>query len=462
MPAEPASEPEQPRQTLLQQIQGFGPDDWQGKKLYVYRVWPVIDRKGEDHFIAKLSETVDEDFLLQNWGSGKYSLRLNGRTGETIATQTVAIHNPKFPPKLDSAQVVQSDPRNETYFAVWGPRAAAEPAPAPAESTAIQELSRLAGKVLDQRAAPAPAAPPNAIGEATTALILGMSQGRDALAEKLASHTAGGADPVGALDRAVDLLKKLQPATPVDSKLELVAILRDELTDVRKQLAEDRAEQRRLQQELFAAKTTPPVARDLADEFTKNLQTFNRVREQVAPGTEGIPSATEPNSWVTFLSSQAGGLAVNKVLTLVDVLVQKLAPRSTPPAPSAATVAAPAPSPGQQPPAPQAQPPAFIQRVAPALMNYVRNDKLSGGDFAEWIWDGYGPEIDGLGWMNIKSAIGAEAIMGMFRQSQYWPELGLIEQRFQTFLDEFVAWQPEAADPPLQPDYEEVPTEQGE
>ena len=93
-PAEPveAATPEgEAHETVLQLVQRFNTDDWQGKKTYLYRVWPVIDRKADDHFIARLSEPFDEDYLLKNWGSGRYHLRLNDAQGHTIATQNVSL-----------------------------------------------------------------------------------------------------------------------------------------------------------------------------------------------------------------------------------------------------------------------------------------------------------------------------------------------------------------------------------
>lgn len=197
--AEPTSPGHDAHETVLQLVQRFNADDWQGKKVYLYRVWPVIDKKSDDHFIAKLSEGFDEDYLLKNWGSGRYHLRLNDAQGHTLATQNVSIHNPAHAPKVDPAEVVESDPRNKTYFEIWGPRAA-KPEPAgSAESAAVGELAKLAGKVLDQKTGAS--APTNGLNEATTTLVLGLAQGRDTLAAKLA-ELAPGTDSLNSIDRA--------------------------------------------------------------------------------------------------------------------------------------------------------------------------------------------------------------------------------------------------------------------
>ncbi len=106
---------------FFERIASFSPDDWQGGlKAYIYRVAPIIDRKDGQHYLAKVSESFDQDYLLRHWGSGKYHLKLNDARGMTIATTTISCHNPDFPPRVDPAEVVASDPRNEGYFKTWG------------------------------------------------------------------------------------------------------------------------------------------------------------------------------------------------------------------------------------------------------------------------------------------------------------------------------------------------------
>ncbi len=84
--------------------------------MYVYRCWPVIDRKEGQHFLAKLSEPFDEDLLLRTFGSGKYYLRLNNGKGNTVGSTTVSVHNLDHPPKVHPDEVVASDPQNERYY----------------------------------------------------------------------------------------------------------------------------------------------------------------------------------------------------------------------------------------------------------------------------------------------------------------------------------------------------------
>ncbi|MGA7239492.1 MAG: hypothetical protein WBY44_27670, partial [Bryobacteraceae bacterium] len=88
-------------------------------KAYVYRKWPVIDRGDSDHFIAKLREPFDPDYLLKTFGSGTYSLQLNDGQGKVVAWKVESVHHPDYPPKVNSAEVTR-DPRNDSYWATWG------------------------------------------------------------------------------------------------------------------------------------------------------------------------------------------------------------------------------------------------------------------------------------------------------------------------------------------------------
>ena len=138
-------------------IASFSPDDWQGGlKSYIYRLAPIIDRKDGQHYLAKVSESFDQDYLLRHWGSGKYHLKLNDARGMTIATTTISCHNPDFPPRVDPSEVVASDPRNEGYFKTWGKKTDAvagenKSSDSPAILQAVMEFSDITKRLLDSR-----------------------------------------------------------------------------------------------------------------------------------------------------------------------------------------------------------------------------------------------------------------------------------------------------------------------
>jgi hypothetical protein len=95
-------------------------DQWQSGdlKIRVYRVWPRIDVQEDRVYIAIVQEPIDEEYLLRNFGSGRYFLLLRDRT-TVLRKHTVSVHNLACPPKVNDAQVVNS-PVNEAYFKTWG------------------------------------------------------------------------------------------------------------------------------------------------------------------------------------------------------------------------------------------------------------------------------------------------------------------------------------------------------
>ena len=208
---------------FFERLASCKPDEWQaGFKVYVYRVWPIIDRKDGQHFLAKVNEPFDPDYILRNWGSGKYHLKLNSGQGKTVGTTTISCHNPDFPPRVDPAEVVVSDPRNDQYFKVWAKRQDAEPesiriADSGAVGQAVQELGRIA------REKPA-------VDKALADLYLETAKARDSLVEKISSkQDSGVADQLSALDKILNLVERLQskeqPTQPVNQLATVEALL---------------------------------------------------------------------------------------------------------------------------------------------------------------------------------------------------------------------------------------------
>jgi hypothetical protein len=57
-PSAPLASPEplSAEATLFERMATFAPEEWRTLKVYIYRLWPVIDRKEGQHFVAKVSE----------------------------------------------------------------------------------------------------------------------------------------------------------------------------------------------------------------------------------------------------------------------------------------------------------------------------------------------------------------------------------------------------------------------
>jgi hypothetical protein len=454
-PAEPveAATPErEAHETVLQLVQRFNTDEWQGKKAYLYRVWPVIDRKADDHFIARLSEPFDEDYLLKNWGSGRYHLRLNDAQGHTIATQNVSVHNPAHPPKVDPAEVVESDPRNKTYFETWGPRAAKENSAVSADGAAVGELARLAGKVLDQKTLAPP--PASGLTEATTQLVLGMSKGRDELAEKLATLTSGtdsvtslkGAiellkqlqpqsDPIDALTRAVDLVKKLQPAprtSPEKTPVEQVSEMLDLMSKLKDNLTPSAPSGEGSSSDLGSIAA---IVHEVADLLKNPLAIATQMW---AASKAHTPSVPPPITTTAAPSLQRAQPQSSTAPTPPPSPAPSAQPQTGPAAAAPPTQSGTGPTPA---PPPQDSVIALANWITPIMLRWLHDDARGGeigAGFAGWLADGWGvSELEAL------QAAGSDTIVELYRQSPVWMILAPMESKFREFVQAFVEWQPD-------------------
>jgi hypothetical protein len=117
--AEAKAKATQPKIPFWELVASLG-DKWatDDYKLYVYRKWPIIDKGDSDHFLAKLREPIDPDYLLKTFGSGKYGLQLNDGQGKMVSYKVESVNHPDYPPKLNPAEVTR-DPQNDKYWVVW-------------------------------------------------------------------------------------------------------------------------------------------------------------------------------------------------------------------------------------------------------------------------------------------------------------------------------------------------------
>ena len=418
-----ASESGEPE--FFEQIQKFTADEWQsGLKVYVYRTWPVIDRRDDSHFLAKIREPFDEDYLLRNFGSGKYYLRLNNGSGETVNSKTVSIHNPSYPPKVSPDEVVQADPRNETYFKVW-PLAPAVETAAAADTAALHELSKLATKALEQRE--------------STAVSNGEQAALNSVLVKWALEQITKERDSNDPSRVAGLVKELKSLFPQQQPVDGLAMVDRVLTIVQK---------------LNPTPTTPEPP-DPIDYVEKVLTVADRLR----PLQSG-PSMSEGDGGnlasIAAIVHEAADLLKNPLTIAAQVWA---ASRNQNSAPSASTVPQAQPSPAQPtgappPPAepsttpPPGAPPQSLMILAnaitPVMLKWIHEDAPGaelGSSFAGWLADGWGiQELQSL------QAVGSQGIIDLYRRSPVWAVLAPMEEKFRQFVKAFVAWQPSADD----------------
>jgi hypothetical protein len=103
------------------------------------QVWPAIDRREAGGvFIAQLAEPVDEQYLLQTFGSGRYLLMVKDRR-QLLRKHTVSVHSLDKPPKVNPSEVLQ-EPQNDRYFRIWGKPANLEKPPDQAGRSDVNEV----------------------------------------------------------------------------------------------------------------------------------------------------------------------------------------------------------------------------------------------------------------------------------------------------------------------------------
>jgi hypothetical protein len=437
---QPATNEQQKEESdFFQQLQQISVEGWQaGYKVYVYRVWPVIDKKDNEHFLCKVTEPFDEDYLMRNFGSGKYYLRLNNQRGETVASKTVALHNPAFPPAISPDEVVRTDPRNETYFKVWAPKepaaATAPPSSSAADSTAVQELSKLLNKALEQRerGSAADSAQSNLTGSLVQWALDQTGRERE------------NNDPT----KMAALLRELKSLLPSQQPPDGLALIEKVLAITEKLNPASREAQQ-----------------DPLDYVEKAVNLVEKLRPQ--PVVSGASGDSQMGSWQEFFQPVLPSL-IGALAPLVPAVAQMMLAKNGRPqqGPQVSPVVAPVPAPAGAPPAdgqPQQQHTAqapgqdfaeMAANMSPLIFNAMAQPGRTGADLADSVVMLFGP----LRYQQI-AALGKETLLAFLQSHPLWQQLGPVQARVPEFIEEFIAYQePEDDEPANEDEAEEMET----
>lgn len=146
------------RWETFQQFQAQYPN-WEGVSLYLYRLWPKIDRAlgGIKHnYIDKFVEPVTETQLLREHGSGKYLLTLNDQNRpkqlQKVAETKIDLDDPDYPPRLNLKEVVVGHSDNQSFIEGLKARGLwiGEEAMTGNDSQAVTEMARLVRDVTNK------------------------------------------------------------------------------------------------------------------------------------------------------------------------------------------------------------------------------------------------------------------------------------------------------------------------
>ena len=300
--------------------------DWDsGWQTYLYRTWPRIDRRDGEHFIAKIKEDFDEEFLMRNWGTGKYYLRINNASGQTVASKAVSVYDVNYPPKVNPEEILAGDPANERYFAAWGKKDAdrdrssdsAEQGNNSPVLRAVSEFAKITQQLLergsglqeDQRTmlraahdeslrlvvdqAKADARPPDSLGMLEKILVI-----TDKLRPETPPPVAAAPDPIAMFEKFLGIMEKLHPApaAPEGSPVDQLSALLDLSEKLEGRFAKGTGDSSSSTAKIIM-EALPEVLKQ-ATVITGNIASIAATRARGAPAASGpaaVVSATAPS-----------------------------------------------------------------------------------------------------------------------------------------------------------------------
>lgn len=400
------------------QVAGLTPDS--PLELYIYRLWPLIDRKLSDpdnpKYIEKLPayQTAPDvlAWLKKRWGSGKYQLRLNdplaGRGSAQVAQARVEVVDPDFPPVVHHQEVLEVKD-NQSYIegqkvrGLW--RKETMNQDQSAASVAVERLSETVSELVGKVTADKPAPAADETGQ--MAKLLGL----------------------------VELLDKRRPDT-----FELVAKVREMLappdnTQLFKVMMENQAAMMRLLLERGQAAAAPADPVEQLEKAASLLERFGGggggggsiVRDLLA----ALPAVAAAWGQTMAMARAAAPAAPHDGGPGLMP-----APVAPPVMPAAAPVAsAPGLAAGLPPEVAR-----LLELGQRAMRAFARG--VSGDDFAAGL---VALEDDGEEVYLQLAGLGRQGILDALKASPHWPGLAPREAELAAWLDEFVSYGTEDA-----------------
>ena len=397
--------------------------EWESRYvIYLYQTAPKISLPGDRHYIARLNSSFDESSVLANYGSGQYHVRLNDKKlRKTVATHLFSVYDPNKPPSIDPALIVDC-PENEPFLK-WKKKSSA--------TSGSEDGANGASAVVAEIARDAMRKPKT---DVTEGMLLGMAEGRDKLAEKLASMTAQPAatDPIQALDRAVELIQKLTANKQTAPAADPIQAL-DRAVDLLKKL-----------------QPAASIQKSPIDQVTEMLDLVKGL-QQLVPAP--VPAVLDSGQGTLA----AVGAIVNALKDPITILTQTWAASRAPQGSFQSTAPGAAGQQAQPQPAAstaQAQPPGklpeslapLVNAISPLLLRWMQSEPDTPGedlgrDLAQHTHENYGLE-------DLKSLqqLGADTIIDLYRRSPYWLTLAPMAVKFRSLVESFVDWTPPPRD----------------
>lgn len=422
--------PQQTRRTVFSKMEAISVEDWGTRAfIHLYRMEPFTDRlrSGNVVHIMKYAETIDEDRVMHDHGSGKYRAILTFRKpsaqqGDEIDRVEFEILNERFPPNIPEGEWVD-DVRNKKW--AWA-KAAMDAKKAASVAAAAQ---------------PVPAA------QSMVDSLRVFNEIQQSAEDRAESRRGGANDLLETLRVAKELLPPPPPPTDNTMLQSIVKLLEMQATNAQ-------SEARELRAELREVRNAPK--QDGSNGMGTVKELFTQAKELLPMIKEFFPGASEvvsvargraPEWWQGPLERLAEGAAPAIPLILQTLLTPRgPTPNGGPPfAPNAPML----PNPAQPQSAPTAGLPpnvvTFLETVVPGMMRHLEN-RWPGEELAESLYSIYGEYIQGVPWMQMKQQAGVDGILQLLQRSRFWSALQLQEPALREFLMSFIAWQVPADD----------------
>lgn len=451
---------------FISRLSQFEKTEWETQLLlYIYRLAPITDRLATGNqvkYIARFTEPIDEETILKDklWGgSGKYRLTLNRKDPETgksscIDQAEIEIEHPQYPPVVPVGEWVD-DPRNKRW--AWARQPGQTNGQPPATVTTATPAGPTVNDLVDGMIKLKTLEPSTDTSMQTFVM------------ERLAS----------AEDRSNKLIDRIitpptpPPAPEKPAQDPMVAFMLERLGK-----AEDRATM--LLEKLLSKENAPakPEADPLSTIAIKLLEKRLEKMDEKPDAETAAERQSRMNGTQELISEITKSMApvLDKAFSLFTLMAaQKQAPQQTqrPPATRTVEVAAqpvdqtqqaettttnPAPPPTTQPTMEQMQQQVLnlvLGQATPTLKQYLRDS--DGSSFAEIFCDmafaipNVPPpfnEIPGVQAHEFAKQFGRDAIVNAYKLNpslyQQIAPNAEAEQAFVTFLDEFLAYDPNA------------------
>lgn len=435
--------------------------DWKDLyTVYLYRCEPYTDRKvtGNDNFIMKYTQPIDQQSVMEEYGSGKYLAVLNvfnpaTRHSKAAYSHYFRIMNMNYPPKLPLGEWI-SDGRNKDW--AW-----AKPLLEAAESKRLQQQQAAGTSAGMDQAAEMFKAAVNAVKQLRPDAA---PDEQHSLAGKVIESMEKSADRMLAMANPAQFMGLVEKILSVNKSDGggLVTLVMSQLTAMQAELAEER----KFSRDLLAQKNTPEPRRSLKEEL-------GDVKE-IAGMFRGNGAASSTTDW-GGVALQLGGklLEVGGAIAQVAIARAGQKPPTRPPVTVQANPSLPQ-APGPEPAQPQVNPnltpeqqamfleletlngtlgPMF-DMVAPHVVDMFH--KATGMHFRDWFLDEFGD----FSYREIKR-LGPEKVLALFelRKQVAAPNVQALlaqlqpAEKVQAFVLQFLSDEPaEEDDPDEDPD----------